>query len=94
MFKTATEKLLVTTTGTMGLLGGYNGYKMSKQICFQNKDPSSFETIGECFCFSAIVLSNSYLYAGMTPIVMVTLPISLPTFVYYNLCYNETPERT
>lgn len=79
------EKLLLSSMSTMALLGSYTGYKVGKNICFQNKQITYFEKIGEYFCFSLIILSNSFLYAGLTPMILVTLPISIPSLVYNTL---------
>lgn len=69
--------LLESTMVTMCSTGIYQGVKLAQTTCFK-KELTTSEKIGECFCFSTIVLVNGLMYTIATPFLLASSPFLIP----------------
>jgi len=83
----------IIAAGTLGSLYGVkDGYESASTICFQKKELSYKEYLGEVVCFSGITASSTILYGALSGLVTSTLPVTIPLGVGYKI-YNMKTDK-
>jgi putative flippase GtrA len=76
----------IITAGTIGTMYGLKtGYDCARIICFQKKELTNTEYIGEVVCFSGITISSAILHGVLSSLLTSTLPVTAPTALGYKL---------
>lgn len=76
----------IITAGTIGSIYGLKtGYDCARTICFQKKELTNTEYVGEIVCFSGITVSSSILHGVMSSLLTSTIPVTAPVALGYKL---------
>ena len=79
----------IITAGAFGTMYGLkSGHDCARIICFQKKELTNTEYVGELVCFSGITLSHTMLYGILSVVITSTLPVTAPLALGYKL-YRE-----